>query len=306
MVTYALLGATGATGSSVLRCLLSDPPPDLHLHILVRSKGKLLRAFPRLADISTVNPKITIFEGDATSAKALTSCLTNASLIFMCIGQNGSPPGTTLYSDSVSALIAALSQLKDQASPHLANNSSSTTTGYQPPTVLQLRSASLNPPLAAQPPALVHKAVMFCLHHSYADLRRACALYPPACAAGLLEYIFVDPPTIHDAQGTHGTGYRLITGGEPQATALSYADLGAAMCEIAERAGDFEGKAVGVTATGKVREEWGVLMGYLLKGAMGRVKEGVVRGVPFLYGPMAPFFVIGMYGGYEPRPLAVV
>jgi hypothetical protein len=36
------------------------------------------------------------------------------------------------------------------------------------------------------------------------------------------------------------------------------------------------------------------------------VREGVVRGVPFLYGPMAPFFVIGMYGGYEPRPLAVV
>jgi hypothetical protein len=38
------------------------------------------------------------------------------------------------------------------------------------------------------------------IHHEYADMRRVCHLYafvaqePPV---GLLEYIFVDPPTIH-------------------------------------------------------------------------------------------------------------
>ncbi|KAL2131428.1 hypothetical protein VTI74DRAFT_5118 [Chaetomium olivicolor] len=311
MPIYALLGATGATGSSVLRYLLNNPSPDLQLNILVRSKTKLLQTFPLLHESTTL--KVNIFEGNSTSQTSLIPCLTAASAIFMCVGQNGSPPGTTLNSDTVAAVIAALSILRKQ---HSQSNPSSTPdkeeereANYQPPTVIQLRSASLNPPLAAQVPRLVHKAVLFCLHHNYTDLHQACELYKPAAASGLLHYVFVDPPTIHDAEGTVCTGHRLLMGeGEKQAVALSYADLGAALCEVAERItcvenGDekwvLRDVAVGVTATGEVNASWGVLMGYLLKGAMGRVKEKVVTGVPFLYGPMAPFFVISMYGGYE-------
>ena len=294
MTTYALLGATGATGSSVLRCLIADPPPDLHrLNILVRSKDKLLQAFPHILSSHTSKLQIHIFEGNSTSATDLIPCLTNPSTIFMCIGQNGSFPGTVLLTSTVTATITALTQLRKQ------QDSEEKTPSYRPPTILHLRSASLNPPLAAQAPLLVHKTVLFCLHHAYVDLRRACALYPPAADAGLLNYVFIDPPTIHDPRGVTPTGHALLlTGREKQAPTLSYADLGAAMCEVAQRATELGGKAVGVTATGRVREEWGVLVGYLIGGALRRVREWMVMGVPVLYAPMRPFFgvAMSMYG----------
>ncbi len=294
MTTYALLGATGATGSSVLRCLIANPPPDLHrLNILVRSKEKLLQAFPYVLSSHASSLQIHVFEGNSTSAADLTPCLANASTIFMCIGQNGSPPGTVLLTSTVTATIAVLTQLRD------AQDSGKEKPSYQPPAILHLRSASLNPPLAAQVPRLVHKTVLFCLHHAYTDLSRACALYPPAAAAGILNYVFIDPPTMHDPRSVTPTGYALLLNGrEKQALALSYADLGAAMCEAAQRAAELEGKAVGVSATGRVREEWGVLLGYLVGGALGRVREWMVMGVPVLYAPMWPFFGVGvaMYG----------
>ena len=105
---------------------------------------------------------------------------------------------------------------------------------YKPPTVVQLRSASLNPSLARQVPRFVHRTVSFCLHYSHVDMKRACTVYQHAAHEGLLDYIFVDPPTIHDPQGRECTGYKLIST-EKQDTALSYADLGASMCELAER-----------------------------------------------------------------------
>ncbi|KAK4175386.1 hypothetical protein QBC36DRAFT_216378 [Triangularia setosa] len=286
MPTYALLGATGATGSSILRYLLQNPPQDLQLNILVRSKPKLLEGFPTL--LSSAPFKVHIFEGSSTSPTSLTSCLTSATAIFNCVGANASTPGTALYSSTVAAIISALTSIRDAVS--LSNEK------YQPPTILQLRSASLNPTLASQVPKLVHNIVCFCLHHSYTDLAEACELYQPASGDGLLKYILIDPPTLHDPNGeSPPTGYAFITTDEKQNVALSYADLGAAMCELATTQEEFQGKAVGVTARGKVKETWVPLMGFLVKGAMGRVGERFRGGVPFLYGPMAPFFAIGMY-----------
>ena len=57
MPTYTLLGATGSTGSAILRCLLSQPPRDLTLKVLVRTKSKLLTLFPGLEqNICVQNP----------------------------------------------------------------------------------------------------------------------------------------------------------------------------------------------------------------------------------------------------------
>jgi len=58
---------------------------------------------------------------------------------------------------------------------------------------------------------------------------------------------------------------------ETQAPALSYADLGAAFCEVAERRDEFVGKAVGVTATGPVNHTVGTLVGYMAVGVKGRI-----------------------------------
>ncbi|KAL2819633.1 hypothetical protein BDW59DRAFT_181611 [Aspergillus cavernicola] len=251
MPTYALLGATGATGSSVLRHLLETQSASLQLNLLVRSKSKLLSAIP---DLETRRaPKIHIIQADSTNPDALDTCIHQANVVFMCVAQNGSPTGTTLVQDTVAAVIEALRRRQTQ---HPC-----------PPTVIQLRSASLNPALAAQVPRFVHRLVSSCLFAGYADLRRACSFYEQARREQLLEYVLVDPPTLHDADGVQPTGYRLITT-EAQAITLSYADLGVALCEIADRARQFQGLAVGVTATGPVKQNWGVLAGYLVQGGV--------------------------------------
>lgn len=265
MVTYALLGATGATGSAALRCILLDSEKDVQLNILVRSKARLLRQFPDLQ--ARERPRIKIFEGTSTDYDALERCLRNARVIFMCVAQNDSAHGMSLTYDTVFAIIKTLELLRQ-----IPSNDD-----YEPPTILQLRSASLNPRLSCQVPTPVYWMVSFCLHYSHEDILRACQLYEAAAAKGLLHYTYIDPPTIHDANGKTRTGYRLISH-EKQDTALSYADLGAAFCEVAERRDDFVNAAVGVTATGKVKETWGVLAGYLLEGAKGRFR-GMMRQV---------------------------
>lgn len=257
MPTYALLGATGSTGSAVLRCLLSEPPQDIKLNILVRSKTKLLNAFPKLE--KTAAPRTHIVESNSTDLVALETCLSDADVVFMCVGSNESKPGTTLSHDTAAAVISTLRNLRKLRGD-----------GYQIPTIIQLRTASLNPALARQAPRVVRRMVSFCLHYNYADIKRACALYESATMEGLLDYIFVDPPTIHDAEGTQRTGYKLIST-ETQETALSYADLGAAICEIATRGPELRNQPVGVTATGNVKATWGVLAGYLVGGAKYRI-----------------------------------
>lgn len=263
MPTYALLGATGATGSAVLRCLLSEPPANLQLNILVRSKAKLQKAFPQLQEIESISATIT--EGNATNEVAMAKCLHGADAVFMCVAQNESALGVSLTYDTVSTIIAALKRRrKTQGS------------AYKRPSILQLRSASLNPDLSCQVPRVVYNIVSFCLHYNHVDVVRACELYESAAAKGLLSWIYVDPPTVHDAFGTQPTGYKLIST-EKQETALSYADLGASFCELARRRDEFRNRPVGVTATGKVKESWGVLAGYLLDGAVGRVKGGLAE-----------------------------
>ena len=254
MPTHALLGATGQCGSSILRYLLSNPPTNkLTLNILVRSKSKLLAAFPDLE--STTSIKINIIEGTSTSIPALRECLRNASLVYMCIASNYGGPGTSLVADTAAAIIDALKETKNVA----------------PPTILQLRSATLNEPLARGTPAFVRHLLHWCLKYIYDDLENAAKLYD-AQPASLLRVIYMDAPALHDPEGTERTGYKLILESvKGQNDVVSYADLGAAMVEVGEREEEFVGKGVGVVATGKLKLTWGVLFGYLLSGAWTRV-----------------------------------
>ena len=259
MPTYALIGATGSTGAAVLHCLLSEPPKDLNLHLLVRSKTKLLRIFEGVEEFTKAS--IRIFEGSSTDTATLEPCLRDVSVVFMCVGQNESKRGSTLSYDSVLSIVSTLKTLRKLEG-----------STYNIPTIVQLRSASLNPVLAKQAPKIVHKIVSFCLHYNYADMKSACMILQNAAKEGYLSYVFVDPPTIHDSNGREQSGYKLIHN-EKQATALSYADLGAALCEIGLHPESFRNQAIGVTATGRVKETWGVLIGYLANGAKNRVVD---------------------------------
>lgn len=259
MPTHALLGATGATGSAVLRCYLDSPLKDLTLNIFIRSKSKLLKAFPDLESTSSIH--INIIEAPLTDTKALQSCLRGSDIIHMCIATNDAKPGNSVSQDGANAITEALSELKAQQQ-----------TSYIKPTVIIIRAAPLNPELESHMPRLVKRWLWFVLYHIYSDLEKASKIYENA-APGLLEYVFVDAPALFDADGPERTGHRLILDGDTgEASAgVNYADLGAAFLEIVDRKDECAGKSVGVSATGTVREEWSTLLWYQLEGLKGRV-----------------------------------
>lgn len=262
MPTHALLGATGATGSAILRCLLDSPPKDLNLNIYVRSKPKLLKAFPGLESTSTI--KIKIFEAPMTDTKTLQECFRGADVIHMCIAANDSKPGCSIAQDSAVAVVRALREL--QASQR---------DDYTKPTVLILRASPLNSGIDEHMPALVFRWLWFVLYHCYSDHEKASKIYETAFLANpdLMDYIFVDPPALFDAEGPKRTGHRLFLAGDKgeRSVGVNYADLGGAFVEIAERKEQLIGKGVGVTATGGVRQEWATLLWYQWEALKGRI-----------------------------------
>ncbi|MCJ1396245.1 hypothetical protein MMC18_009134 [Xylographa bjoerkii] len=258
MATYALLGATGSTGSAILRCLLEKPPPRLKLQIFVRSKSKLLNAFP---DIEGKAPfTVDIIEGTPDDSAALQKCLQGANVVFMCIATNQCTRGLSICYDTTSAIVDALKVLRQKQA-----------SSYAVPTILQLRSVNSNPTLAPKESVIAHSIIRYCLYYVYADLDRGCELLTKTKTEdpALLDYIFVDPPGLHDADGTTRTGHELLVTELPKMN-LSYADLGAAFCEVAERRNEFKGMGVAVSATGPVNLTSSTLLGYVLTGLKAR------------------------------------
>ncbi|KAK3680324.1 hypothetical protein LTR37_021336 [Vermiconidia calcicola] len=209
--------------------------------LIVRT-AKLYKAFPDLE--STTAFKINVIEGTPSDAVATRKCLEDADVIMACIATNESSRDMSISYDTATAIVDALKANRETQG-----------SAYKCPTVIQLRSASLNPTLSAAMPWIARKMAGFCFYYIYADLDRACKLFESSSAnsPGLLNYIYIDPPSIHDANGTTPTGYKLILD-EKQEGALSYTDLGIAFCEVAERRDEFAGKGVGVTATGAQKQ----------------------------------------------------
>jgi uncharacterized protein YbjT (DUF2867 family) len=86
MPVYALLGATGSTGSAILRCLIVQLPREHNLNVLVRDKSKLLKWFPDIE--STTAFEINIVEGRPSDGTALQECLRDVDVIMACIAAN--------------------------------------------------------------------------------------------------------------------------------------------------------------------------------------------------------------------------
>ena len=259
MVKYALCGATGATGKAILRALIAKPPQNLDLSIYIRNKSKLLSLFP---DLSSAPFSTQIFEGYNTDTALWKQSLRDVNVIMMCIASNVSKKGESRFTDTAGAVVGALEELRREQKEE-----------YKTPSILILRASILNERFN---PGLGNGGFMFfCLKHLYDDMVAANKFYEAKAKEqpGLLEYIYVDPPSIHDAEGTTGpTGYRLNTEpGNEASGELSYADLGASFVEIAERREEYKGLGVSVTSTGKTKTTWPALMSFLAQGAAGRV-----------------------------------
>jgi uncharacterized protein YbjT (DUF2867 family) len=89
MKTFAVLGATGQTGSELVRLLQEAPN---HLNVYARSTSRLAEKHPKLVSAKNV----TIFIGDLANAELLASCMRDADVILSTVAQNQNEPGCSV------------------------------------------------------------------------------------------------------------------------------------------------------------------------------------------------------------------
>lgn len=250
MPIHAILGATGNTGSAVLCSLLGSDIEDLTINILVRSKAKLYTAFPKLEKVK--RPAVNIFEGTISNEANLASCLRGASVIYMCISTNYAVHKVDVAFSAAAHVVTALGQIRKSLGPE-----------FKTPVIVFNRSMSMNTDVKLPGPDFVKTFFSWLIVTVYDDLERALVLYDVAAKDELLTIINVDGPTL--TEGEEPTGYELLQSGMTSMF-LSYADLGKAMVEISQRRQEFNGQAVAVSATGKVKPSYGYSLGIIMTG----------------------------------------
>ena len=232
MPTYAVLGASGFTGSSILTLLLKDP--ENQINVYVRSKSKLLSLFPSIEE----NKSVRIFDGRLHDIPLMASCISpDVNTVFCVLGLNENIPGIRIAQDGAQAIVAALCYPNPKGR---AKNS---------PRIIFLSSASVNPRIAVNEPPLILGFIKRALSYAYEDLALAEAYL--RLHRSWLDVTFVTPGgLVEDEQNGH------VLSLDHSQTFLSYPDLAAAMIEIAESSG-YDWMGVGVLPKGKnVKIEW--------------------------------------------------
>jgi putative NADH-flavin reductase len=256
MPTYAILGATGQVGSSILDALLQTSTTSKNLkedpisiRAYVRSKQKLLTMRPSLP--SHLNT--TIHDGQISNTSLLASCIANTRAVFMCVAATDNVPYCSIAQEQAHAVLAAMEEIsKDPASS-------------LPAKLVILSSASLEKHLMADLPAPFRVVMHTAASYVYADLRLA-ETYLRLHTPSNVELIFIKPGgLVHDKS----VGHKLST--TRQETFLSFADLGAGMVDAADSKVGIWAEARGnvsvVPAREGTRVEWYVPW-YLVKGSL--------------------------------------
>lgn len=238
--------------------LLETQPKDLRLNIFVRNKAKLLKAFPQLEKITS--PEIKIYVAPITDRETLTECLRGVEVIYNCIADNVSRRGMDIAQQAAAGIIEVLKRLKTE---ELA----------EPPTVLMNRTMFWNETINKDMSGFEKKIAGFFLHFPYTDIKKAELLYRAEAEQSkpILSFILMDGPGLHDSVSMERTGHKLVISKESVSKELNYADFGAAWVEAASRKKELRNREVAVGATGKVRTEYGVLLGYLWQGLLAHI-----------------------------------
>lgn len=225
MPTYAVLGATGSTGSNIVKQLLQLQ--ETTVHIFVRSKSKLKTMIPGIAD----NEKVTIFEGSMSDVSLIESCISNTSATFACLATNYNEPGARIAQDTAQVIVAALIQARTK-DPDV-----------QIPTLIVLSSCSVNHTLIRDTPPLVHAITNTAFWFIYRDLEYAEAYL--RLHKSWLKATFIQPGgLVEGAQKGHTLSL------EKHGSLLSYADLAAGMIEVAQ-SGKYNWEGLAVVPTAK-------------------------------------------------------
>ncbi|KAI4242912.1 MAG: hypothetical protein L6R40_003785 [Gallowayella cf. fulva] len=226
MPTYAVLGATGSTGSNVLKLLVQNPKNTINVY--VRSKPKLIAQAPNIAS----NPNVNIFTGNLSDTAIIKSCLQGTDAIFSTVASNDNMPDTHIAQDTAQSIVVALMDIR-MSDPKA-----------KLPTIIWLSSASLNEKYHKHGPALLHWLLMHSFSNIYGDLAHAEQYL--AMHKNWLNVVIMQPGGLVEDK-PHGHKLNL----EKPADFLSFADLAAGMIEVAEKGGyDWQGVTLGVKTKG--------------------------------------------------------
>ena len=216
--TYAVLGATGQTGSEIIRALL---PTKAHLNVYARSLTRLESQFPSTQSA----PNVTLFIGDLSNTVRLTSCLSNADVVLSTVAQNRNEPGLSVAQQTALAILQALEPRRSDPK--------------NLPTVVFLSSGAVMPDRnAEQNDTFAQRLVHWCIYWVYTDLEKSFELFK---ANPWL------PVTIAAASGlVHGTGHdvKLVDDKEAASLLITYTDLAKGMIMMGNQGDRWRGKHV--------------------------------------------------------------
>lgn len=219
MPSYAILGATGGIGRSLLRVLLQSP--DNQIKAYCRSRAKLLRVCPEAAAANT--EQLTVFEGRLDDVALIADCLRGTRAVFLAVSVSDNMPGCTIAREATSVAVAALDALRQDNGPTA-----------QLPTVVLSSSASLDKSFSGDVPPFVHWLLDRAVSNLYHDLAEAEAFL--RAQGAWVRVVFVRPGgLVHDRQGGHEISTTTAK------TPLSFLDLAAGMVEVAD---DEEGRYI--------------------------------------------------------------
>ena len=227
MTSYAILGATGNCGSSLIQVLLESPRAKIHAYC--RNKGKLIRNMPELAE----NERVQIFEGHCEDVDLLASCVRGCRAVFHTLSMNDNVPGCHVAQDTAFALVAALGKIKAE----LGSDS-------KLPMIVLLSSATIDDRLSCNVPKWFRPIMLRAASYGYEDLRVTERFLRKQ--QDWVSTVFVKPGGLAIDKRR---GHKLSL--DEQETFVSYLDLAAAMVEVADDDDNrYDMKNVSVVNTG--------------------------------------------------------
>jgi len=226
MPTYAILGATGSTGSELVKFLLTRP--NIHLNLYARSASRLAKVHPAAAG----SDHVTIYTGDLSDGSLLANCLRSVDVIFQTVATNENEPGCSVAIRAAHGIVSALQLLKKEEGP----------ASFTCPTVVMLSSATVNPVWAAKANPIFEWVLETALCYIYADLREATKYLQ---SLPWIPLILAQPGGL--LQGA-SLGFELSE--EGPSPFISYSGLARAMVQMAEQDGGRKWVGKGVAPVG--------------------------------------------------------
>ncbi|KAL5356057.1 hypothetical protein BJX96DRAFT_185540 [Aspergillus floccosus] len=226
MAVYAILGATGNTGTALIQNILRTP--DSTIHAYCRNKDKLFRLLPEVID----NKRVNIFDGSITDVDLMTRCLRGANIVFLTVTTNDNIPGCRLSQDSTQTVLTALQKIREED------------VAARMPKLVLLSSATLDDHLNREMPGWFKPIMKTAASNVYKDLEITERLLREQ--SDWLQTIFIKPGGLSvDVQRGHKLSF------DDQESFISYLDLAAAMIEAADDPdGRYDFRNVGVVNTG--------------------------------------------------------